>query len=299
VTTIHIGLDKVGQWTQETVCAADPARTRAYAAATNDDHPLHTRGVLAPPLFAVVPVSDHIAWALDGLVAEEDRRWGLHAAQDVVFHHPIVPGITIATRAAPIGVHPRSLGTEVLIKAETRGRDGGLLVEQYITLLIRRKFNGPGRGESAPNHRAAPDIKAAARASGHVVTIPGTLDLDQTTRYAQASGDRNRIHLDAEFARSVGLPGIIVHGMCTMAFAGRAVIGAACGNDPRRLRRLAVRFARFVLPGQTITTHVWPAGERGPHAVYAFETLNPAGKAVLIDGLAEVARTGTDRSFGK
>jgi acyl dehydratase len=299
VTTMHIGLDRVGQWTPETAYTVDPAHTRAYAAATNDDHPLHTQGVLAPPLFAVVPVSEHIARALDGLVDETDRQWGLHAAQDMVFHRPLAPGITIVTRAAPIGVHPRSLGTEVVIKAETRERDGGLLVEQYLTLLIRRKFDGPGRGKTAPPHRAAPSVKAAATASGHVTVISATLDPDQTVRYAEASGDRNPIHLNAEFARSVGLPGIIVHGMCTMAFAGRAVIAAACGNEPRRLRRLAVRFARFVLPGQTITTHLWPAGEHGSYAAHAFETLNPAGKAVLADGLAEVVRTGTERPFGK
>ncbi|MDR7419976.1 MAG: MaoC/PaaZ C-terminal domain-containing protein [Armatimonadota bacterium] len=289
MTTMHIGLDKVGQWTQETVYVVDPAHTMAYASATNDDHPWHAQGMLAPPLFAVVPVGEHIARALEGLVAEDDRRWGLHAAQDVVLHSPIVPGRTIVTRAAPVGVYPRPLGTEVLIKAETRAADGGLLVEQYVTLLFRRKFSGPGRGESAPDHRAAPDVKAAAKAAGRLITVTDVIDPDQTTRYAAASGDRNPIHLDEEFARSVGLPGIIVHGMCTMAFAGRAVIGTVCGNDPRRLRRLAVRFARPVLPGQAITTYLWAAGVRGSHAAHAFETVNPAGKAVLVDGLAEVA----------
>ena len=55
-------------------------------------------------------------------------------------------------------------------------------------------------------------------------------------RYAAASGDDFAIHLDDEFARKVGLPGRIVHGLCTMAFAGRAVLEAAGVDDPRSVR---------------------------------------------------------------
>ncbi len=75
-------------------------------------------------------------------------------------------------------------------------------------------------------------------------------DDDQTFRYAEASGDPVRIHLDDAAARAVGLPGIIIHGLCTMAFCGRAVIESVGGGDPTRLARLAVKFSRPVLPGQ-------------------------------------------------
>ena len=76
-------------------------------------------------------------------------------------------------------------------------------------------------------------------------------------RYAAASGDDFAIHLDDEFARSVGLPGRIVHGLCTMAFTGRAVLEAAGVDDPRAIRRLAVRFSAPLFPGDTLTTRVW------------------------------------------
>ncbi len=285
---MNVGLHRLGQWTEETRYRVDAAHTTAYADATNDRHPLHTSGAVAPPLFAVVPVGEHIARALEGMVADEDQRWGLHAEQDMVFHGSIIPGMTLWTRAAPIGVEPKTVGTRVLIKTETREEGGRLLVEQYVTLFFRRRFAGPAAGERAPDHRTAPDAKMSAKASGQIMTVSDTLDERQTYRYADASGDRNPIHLDPDAAASVGLPGIIVHGMCTMAFAGWAVVATACENIPQRLRRLAVRFARPVRPGQTITTHIWPAGERGGRAAYAFETLNPDGKAVLLDGLAEV-----------
>ena len=81
-----------------------------------------------------------------------------------------------------------------------------------------------------------------------------------------------QIHLDEEFAKAVGLPGIIIHGLCTMAFTSVAAIEHACPDDPTRLKRLAVRFASIALPEQTITTRIWDAGERDGRTGYAYET---------------------------
>jgi acyl dehydratase len=93
------------------------------------------------------------------------------------------------------------------------------------------------------------------------------------------------IHLDDDFAKAMGLPGIIVHGLCTMAFASRAVIGAACPEDPARLRRLAARFAKIVQPSEQVTTSVWKADAGRFH----FETVSDTGSVAIKDGLAEVA----------
>ena len=73
---------------------------------------------------------------------------------------------------------------------------------------------------------------------------------DVTVRYAGASGDFNPIHLDDEFARSVGLPGRILHGLWTMAQVARAQTEAAGG--PGRLRRLSVQFRGLGVPGEEI-----------------------------------------------
>ncbi|GBD45391.1 hypothetical protein JDY09_06130 [Thermoleophilum album] len=70
-------------------------------------------------------------------------------------------------------------------------------------------------------------------------------------RYAGASGDFNPIHIDPEFARNVGLPGNILHGLWTMAQVARAVEQAA-GDDPRRLKRLSVQFRGMGLPEKEI-----------------------------------------------
>jgi acyl dehydratase len=78
-----------------------------------------------------------------------------------------------------------------------------------------------------------------------------TPDADLTKRYAAASGDPNPIHTDPEFAKSVGLPGIILHGLWTMAQVARAN-AAVTGGDPRALKRLSVQFRGMGFPEQEI-----------------------------------------------
>ena len=78
-----------------------------------------------------------------------------------------------------------------------------------------------------------------------------TPDAGLTKRYAAASGDPNPIHADPAFAKRVGLPGIILHGLYSMAQVARAHTQAA-GGDPRSLKRLAVQFRGMGFPEQEI-----------------------------------------------
>jgi acyl dehydratase len=77
-----------------------------------------------------------------------------------------------------------------------------------------------------------------------------TPDRYVTYRYAGASGDFNPIHLDDEFARSVGLPGRILHGLWTMAQVARAQSEAA--GDPLALESLSVQFRGLGVPEQEV-----------------------------------------------
>jgi len=88
-------------------------------------------------------------------------------------------------------------------------------------------------------------------APGDRVTLTVTPDRYLTVRYAGASGDFNPIHIDDEFARSVGLPGRILHGLWTMAQVARAAADAA-GGDPRALRSCSVQFRGMGLPEREV-----------------------------------------------
>ena len=78
-----------------------------------------------------------------------------------------------------------------------------------------------------------------------------TPDKYLTVRYAGASGDFNPIHIDEDFAKQVGLPGRILHGLWTMAQVARAQ--TENGGGPHALKRLSVQFRGMGLPEHEIT----------------------------------------------
>ncbi len=71
-------------------------------------------------------------------------------------------------------------------------------------------------------------------------------------RYAGASGDFNPIHMDAEFAKSVGLPSNILHGLYSMGLVAKAATQGLAGGDPRALKKLTVQFRGMGLPEQEV-----------------------------------------------
>jgi acyl dehydratase len=71
-------------------------------------------------------------------------------------------------------------------------------------------------------------------------------------RYAGASGDFNPIHIDVEFAKMVGLPSNILHGLYSMGLVARANAQGIAGGDPRALKRLSVQFRGMGMPEQEI-----------------------------------------------
>lgn len=104
---------------------------------------------------------------------------------------------------------------------------------------------------------------------------------EQIAAYARASGDLNPIHLDAKFAKSVGLPGLIAHGMLQMSIA--AVVAGKAAGGAQKLRRLSCRFAGMVQPGDIVT---FTAEETGPGKLQV-KAVNQHGDQVLTKGLAE------------
>ncbi len=106
-------------------------------------------------------------------------------------------------------------------------------------------------------------------------------------RYAGASGDYNPIHVDPEFAKAVGLPGNILHGLYMMAQVARANVAAA-GGDPRALRRLSVQFRGMGFPEQEITITGSVKEERDGVVVIDTEA-EQGGNRVIRNAEAELA----------
>lgn len=274
-------LDQLGRYGEPSRLTVTREQIVAYAQATNDEHPAHQAGELAPPVFPVkVALFEVLAPQIMRVVPPEIAMRVLHGEHDFRYHQPIVPGMSLVSRAAAIGVHGTSSGVVVLGKAVTETDSGDPVVEQYMAAFFRgAEFDG-SVGERLPEHRFPRELLQADPAA----TVTQAFDPDQTFRYSEASGDPMPIHLDDAFAKSVGLPGIIIHGLCTMAFCGRAVIGEFCPEEPARLKRFAVRFSGIVQPHERITHALWEKGE----GRVAFQTTSDSGSLVIKDGLAEL-----------
>jgi acyl dehydratase len=111
--------------------------------------------------------------------------------------------------------------------------------------------------------------------------------VEQIRQYAEASGDRNPIHLDETFARSASLPGVIAHGMLTMAFANQMVTDWL--GDRSLLKRLQGRFAGMVLPEDEVTCSGTVASKdpQTRRVVINLVVVNQRGEKVLNKGVAE------------
>ena len=124
------------------------------------------------------------------------------------------------------------------------------------------------------------------RQGDEIPALKVTPDKYLTVRYAGASGDFNPIHIDDDFARQVGLPGKILHGLWTMAQVARAQTEAAGG--PHALKRLSVSFRGMGLPEREVTVTGTVADVRDGVAV-VHAVAEQDGRAIIRNAEAELS----------
>jgi acyl dehydratase len=271
---------RLGTTLPEHTATIDGDRAKAYAAATNDDNPAYESGKYAPLVFGVVPTWDSVIEGMGSMIPPESMGMVVHGEQDMHFHQPLVPGEALTTHAEIYSIRVGRSGTRITSRIVSVDSHGAPALEQFNTAFVRGMSDGGG--PEKPDHSFPEDARArpVGEFSIHV-------DDDQTYRYRDASGDMMPIHVDDAFAKSMGLPGIIAHGLCTMAMCSQAVIKTVADGDPGRLKRLAVRFAKPVLPGNDVVVSIFDAGDQDGRKAYAFEARS-AGDVVIKDGRAEI-----------
>lgn len=200
----------------------------------------------------------------------------VHAEQGVELLEPLPVDGTATTRTQITQMWDKEKAALVVL--ETVGTDEAdkALFRTRMALFIKGAGGwggerGPASGGQAPEGKPDDTVTYATRA-------------DQALLY-RLSGDRNPLHSDPSFAKRAGFSRPILHGLATFGFAGRAVLHAAAGGDPDRLRSIQARFAAPVYPGDTLHVDLWHAwgGVR-------FQVRTDAGVVVLSDGKTSIAR---------
>ena len=250
-------------------------RIAQFAKSVDDENPHHLAGEFASPVFAHVPV-------MQSMVEVLNRATGgfvLHGEHDFVFHRPIVPGQRLFTNSALIGVRGNRAGITYIIRSDTLTRAGESVCTQYSTCLVRGEASGIAEGEPLPER------PAVAKTAGDSETY--ALTPDQTRRYADAARDYSAYTIDPAAAAEAGFAAPLVHGMCTLAFAARAIVDRRCGGETPRLKRLGCRFAHPLLltPGQTISVEHWA----GADGLVGFEAADKDGNLIVKNGYAQVS----------
>lgn len=276
--------EALGVRTEATVLRVERDRIASFARATNDHDPQALAGDVAPPLFSILPMYRPLESAIRAVTPRERMMYTLHGEQDMRFFQRIRPGVELHATATPVGIGAKSSGTTISILGLVTDEHGTKVSEHWMSMFIRGTGDSMTAGEQMPHREILKIEELGSPIANEVQAVAA----DQTFRFAEASGDPMRVHLDNDVARKFGLPGIICHGLCTMAMAGNAAIDTLGDRRPERMKRLAVRFAKPLLPGQNIVTRFWAGTLAEASRSYIFDTHAEDRTCVLSNGLVEL-----------
>lgn len=249
------------------------------------ENPAYASGV-APPSFPVIyelPFLEKI-WSDPELNGGEEQAKKnvlmlVHGDQKMVFVKPLMAGMEVAFSAEVSDIQDKGSGEVLALRSQSMV-DGEIVCESNWGLFVRGigsgKKSGGGKEPSAPKPAETSDPEPVFTST---INVPA----DITPRYADASNDRNPIHLDEKVAKEAGLKGIVVHGLCTMSMAMQKIIDGHLGGVPENLKSLAVRFSAPVYPGDTLMLECFEVGEGS----IKFEA-SSGGVKVIKGGFAEI-----------
>lgn len=201
-------------------------------------------------------------WARDARTGIDGTRI-VHGEQDVRILRPLPPAATLHARARVTGLADKGPGRGAIVEVT---RD---ILSPQDELLAQVRHVSFCRGDGGFSEGAvlapwAPHALPAVpdRAPDQALDLT---TLPQSALLYRLCGDLNPLHVDPQLALSLGFHAPILHGLCSYGMATRAVLQACCGMDAGRLRRMAVRFSAPVFPGETISFHIWHAGDGAAH----------------------------------
>ena len=109
----------------------------------------------------------------------------------------------------------------------------------------------------------------------------------QQMDYARVSGDKNFIHTSTLLAKASGLPGTILHGVCIAAMAANTLLDETLQGNMDRMKKISMRFARPVLPGEEITVIGYESPGNGE---IFFDAVNGRGRQVVKNGIFQFSQ---------
>ena len=280
-TAYEVGREKIREY----------AAALAIPAAIHRDHEAARaagfRAAVAPPVFAAVYVARSLAGAMfDPIAGIFDPALGLagyrfvQRRQELRWHEPVCAGDRIETVARLAGAEDRDGARYRTFESESVNQSGELVLEGRYEGVVP----APGGPSRRPEAAGGPGPAMGLAAGDPWPELRFTPGRYAPHRYAGASLDFTPFHLDAELARAIGLPGIILHGLYTYGQLARGLL-EPFGGDPRVLRALAARFRRPAVPERELVVTGSVAAAAGDRLEVAC-AVSQDGREVISEGVA-------------
>jgi acyl dehydratase len=200
------------------------------------------------PTFGVIPPFPALTGFIDLEGVAINPAMLLHGEQYLELYRPIPLEGRVTSYPRISALYDKGKGALIEIEVTTKDEKGEALFLNRFGVFIRGE--GGFGGEKGPD----PGHLPPEQEPDEVISLP---TLPQQALIYRLSGDYNPLHADPAFAAMGGFPGPILHGLCTMGFACRAVLRAYGENNPANFKAMKVRFSRPVFPGEIIVTEMW------------------------------------------
>ncbi len=229
----------------------------------------------APPERQRMPQKSQINFAM---VVDGERR--------ITIHKPLPPKCEVLSDERMLAILDKGEGKGAVLVQErvTREAASGEKLFTIVSSIFARGDGGFGGPPSKKEADGGPQLHLIPDRAPDLVRECDTRP-DQALLYA-LSGDRNPLHRDPNFAKLVGFPRPILHGLCSYGTACRAVLSTVAEYQPERIRQFDVRFSKPVFPGETLVVEMW---QDGSTISYRASVKERPGTVVLNNGLCILA----------
>ncbi|XP_038078298.1 peroxisomal multifunctional enzyme type 2-like [Patiria miniata] len=180
----------------------------------------------------------------------------LHGEQFLEVYKPIPTSGTLSSQCEVADILDKGSGALILIDAKVYDENKELVCSSQASIFL---VGAGGYGGKKTSNKVKATVKPPTRAPD--ASIKETTTKDQAAVY-RLTGDANPLHIDPSFAAMGGFAQPILHGLCSFGFSCRHVLKQYADNDVTKFKSVKCRFAKPVLPGQTIQTDMWREGNR-------------------------------------
>lgn len=184
-----------------------------------------------------------------------DWKQVLHGEQRLTIHGELPVEASLVGRTRVVGINDKGPERGAFVYTERKVYDratNDLLCTLEQTSVLR---GDGGCGGSDPRPYAPHSVPDRGPDAVCDIAVAA-----QAALIYRLNGDMNPLHADPDVAAAAGFPQPILHGLCTFAHGGHAVLQACCDHAPGRIRSMAVRFTAPMFPGETLRTEIWQDG---------------------------------------